>query len=1185
MRLKKLEIYGFKSFADRVEMRFDYGVTGIVGPNGCGKSNISDAVRWVLGEQSAKQLRGAKMEDVIFNGTEKRRRLSYCEVTLTFDNSDHALPIDFEEVAIARRVYRTGDSEYSINRAACRLKDIVDLFRDTGVGKEGYSLIGQGRVDEILSSKSEDRRQIFEEAAGIVKYRARRDEAEKRMANTRLNLSRVEDILAELNARIEPLREQSETAREYLKLRDELKVLELNLFLLKTERLTEKIDELRAQKGEMEVLATKAAEEQMVLTRERGEVENALSELETQAAAEREEVQRLIREVEAREGAVLVMRERMANSAKERERLNNEIAAAGEGKEGMLRRIQALDERALEQEKEVQESAAMLADKEAELQEKETLLSELEARAEEAKARIIREMNRLSDVRSEKARLTAVNDALARQLEQLSANNADEEEIAELREDYARAQNVLETEKAEESNLKAQSAEYDARVHELSGRADLLVREVQSLTVRRQETGARLKLLLEMQREYEGYQNPVKQVLLKSRKDSGSGVHGVVADLINVPEKLERAVDMALGGALQNIVVDRDEDAKKLIDYLRANRYGRATFLPLSSIRSRTLTPAERRVLNMPGCLGVASELIGYKDIYRGVIESLLGRTIVAENLEAGIQIQRASNYACRLVTLDGDVMHSGGSMTGGSVATKATSLLSRTREAETNKKLLDEITKTLEERQAEMENLTSELGEVKKARNALVDRVHQQEIAVTRAEAHLSKAQSELETCLQHAQRVRQEEERLRVQAAEVQQALQECEQQQNEASDTTSVTQAEIGRMQREIYERRNAVSVLHDAVSDARVAQTTAQRDWEDTCAESERMKAQSTNLERSKEEAEEALAGLSEREMLDALRLEEDLSALSELKQELDGARTQFNTSDLKRRDMQGRLRLLSDRAEEMRLENDELMARLHKNEMQLSRSEDELTQLTGRIWEEYELTYANAVPWRNPEFKYGESEKRIAAIRARIKQMGSVNVAAVDEYRQTMERCEQMSVQRDDLVKAQLDLQGIIDDLLSKMETQFKTQFETLNGYFQKTFVALFGGGHAELRLSDPKDALNCGIDIVAQPPGKKLQMLSLLSGGERALTAIAILFAMLTLKPTPFCILDEIEAALDDANIDNFAQYLKDYSQKTQFVVVTHRKGTMERCDALYGVTMQEKGVSKMISAQLSDIE
>ena len=723
----------------------------------------------------------------------------------------------------------------------------------------------------------------------------------------------------------------------------------------------------------------------------------------------------------------------------------------------------------------------------------------------------------------------------------------------------------------------------EERVRALNARAETLSREVQVLMGRRQETGARLKLLKEMQRDYEGYQNSVKQVLLQARRTPGSGVHGVVADLIRVPEKLERAMDMALGGALQNVVVDRDEDAKRMIDYLRQNRYGRATFLPISSIRSRTLSSAERRVLSMPGCLGVASELIGYENVYRGVIESLLGRTIVAENLDAGIQIQRASGYACRLVTLDGDVMHSGGSMTGGSVTAKATSLLSRTREVDGLQRALSEITDALAARQEEMARAEAERGEIKRERAELFERLHQQEIAVTRAEAHAAQAQDELDACEQRAGRVRKEREVLAEQLAETERALKDCESLQAEASDSTTVTQAEISQMQRDIFARRNEVTQLHGQVSDARVAHSGAQRDCAATIDERDRLIAQSGNLEKAREDALVALNALTEREAVDAAALEEDIAALDEQKNALNEARARFDASDLDRRGMQERLSALADRTEALRVENDELMGRVHKNEMQLSRAEDELSQLSSRIWEEYELTYALAEEFRTPDFKLGESEKRVAAIRARIKQMGSVNVAAVDEYRQTMERYEQMSAQRDDLVKAQLDLQGIIDELLSKMETQFKTQFEVLNGYFQKTFVALFGGGRAELRLTDPADALNCGIDIVAQPPGKKLQMLSLLSGGERALTAIAILFAMLTLKPTPFCILDEIEAALDDANIDNFAQYLKNYSQKTQFVVVTHRKGTMERCDALYGVAMEEKGVSKMISVQLGE--
>ena len=1184
MRLKKLIVHGFKSFADHVEIVFEDGITGVVGPNGCGKSNIADAMKWVLGEQSAKSLRGAKMEDVIFGGTEKRKRLSFCEVTLIFDNEDHSLPIDFSEVSVTRRVYRSGEGEYKINGAACRLRDIVDLFRDTGIGKDGYSMIGQGKIDELLSAKSEDRRQVFEEAAGIVKFKARKQDAQRRMDNTTQNLNRVEDILTELEERVEPLKQQSETAREYLTLRDELKVLDLNVFLLRTERYEVRIKELNES---IESLGEAILESNQALETAGTERENCQEELtvlEALAAEKRDVVQELIREVEAGEGAVRVMRERMAAGEKERGRLLEQRDAAGRGREGVYERIEALTAKIATDQQDIQARAAALSGLEAQLDTAEQELREIEERSEQMKQQIIQAMNRLGDVRSQRARLSAMKNALENQLQSMEGDREREQAgVNSLNEQVDEARSRLEEEEKRKGELKEQAQDHNQHVQALNDRLQALSAQVTELQNQRQSADSRMKLLREMQRDYEGYNNSVKQVLLQARRNPNSGVHGVVADLIHVPAKLERAIDMVLGGALQNIVVDRDEDAKRMIEYLRANRFGRATFLPISSVRGRTLTPQERQVLTLPGCIGVASELIEFDSRYQGVADNLLGRTVIAEDLTSGIAIQRASRYQLRLVTLEGDVMHSGGSMTGGSVQSRMTSLLSRTREIEETEKKLASIGEELSKLREIYTGLDEERTALKKERGEIFDALHQQEVLCGRADALLKAALDEQAGNNERVERVEAERNRLAAQLEDVSASLSALDGQQEDAEQSTGSRQQEVKKLQEEIFSRRSSNEELRGRVSDGRVRLAEMRRDLEADQANRDRLSQQIEDTERILTESEQLLDKCEQELAENASALERDIASLNDNKAKLDEARSAFGAEDEKRTRAQKRLQEISESIDSMRARLDDFSDRHHRSELQLARVEGEYKQIQDRIWEDYELTYASAEPFRQADFKLTESEKRITAIRQRIRAMGTVNVAAVDEYRRTVERVTEMSSQRDDLLKARADLEGIIADLEKQMDQQFRTQFALINQNFARTFTKLFGGGTAELRLSDPKDALNCGIDIVAQPPGKKLQMLSLLSGGERALTAIAILFAILDLKPTPFCVLDEIEAALDDANIDTYADYLKGYSANTQFIVITHRKGTMERCDALYGVTMQEKGVSRIVSVKLNE--
>ncbi|MBQ9856530.1 MAG: chromosome segregation protein SMC [Clostridia bacterium] len=1184
MRLKKLYIHGFKSFADRTEMVFEHGVTGVVGPNGCGKSNISDAVRWVLGEQSARQLRGAKMEDVIFNGTEKRRRMAFCEVTLVFDNEDHSLPSDYTEVAVTRRVFRTGESEYLLNGTNCRLKDIVDLFRDTGIGRDGYSIIGQGRVGEILSQKSEERRAIFEEAAGIVKYKTRKLEAEKRLDNTNSNLSRVSDIVSELESRIEPLRIQSEDARKYLQLRDEQKDLDMNVFLIRSERYTERIDELKKTVEELTEALSESEKEQEGLSVRREQRQTELSEKEIETASLRDTLQELIRDVEAQDGSVNVVRERMQGTLRDKERAVREQQAAKDGESGIEMRIKDLEKQVESEKEKLAESALQQETLENELNKEEEETSRLEEETEEAKENVINAMNALGDVKSEQARLTALSEAIDRQIASISKNQEDDTQEKEaLMRALSDASDIYQAESERKEALSDEARAISEKTRKAGEEYERLAVDSQNLLAQRQEIGSRLKLLNEMQRDYEGYNQSVKQVLKEAERRTGSGVHGVVASIIHAPAKIERALDMVLGASLQNIVVDRDENAKDMIEYLKRNRFGRATFLPISSVRGRTLDANERRVLSMPGCIGLASEMVEFDPIYSGIVNNLLGRTVIAEDLTSGIAIQRAGRYQFRLVTLDGDVMHSGGSMSGGSVQSRMTSLLSREREIKEATEKMQQISNAYRQAQETMRVKDEERAALKKERAQLFEDVHQQEIAVTRAEEHLARAKSALDEHNMRFERVQLALEQLGEQKNEVTRNLELLAMRKDNEQGEEERMKKRVSELSNLLSKKRISLNDLRNRTYDARVKLATIRRGFEALKSDLERLISQKGDAARMLEEAVRTLEICHQRIQEDEEQLRKEESKLVILKNSLLAAREEFNKADEQRLSVQEELKKINEASENVRIRTEDVSDRCHRGELMLTRVENDLKLITDRIWEDYEVTYEGAEQFRNPDFKLSEGERRLNAVRAEIRQMGTVNVSAMEEYRQTVERFTDLSKQRDDLLKAQGDLLGIIAELTSKMEKQFKAQFEQLDVYFRQTFTELFGGGRAELRLENPQDALASGIEIVAQPPGKKLQMLSLLSGGERALTAIAILFAMLKLKPTPFCILDEIEAALDDANIDNFAEYLKTYSTKTQFVVVTHRKGTMSRCDALYGVSMEEKGVSKMMSVKLAD--
>ncbi|HIT68982.1 MAG TPA: chromosome segregation protein SMC [Candidatus Aphodomonas merdavium] len=1182
MRLKKLELTGFKSFAEKTEIVFQDGTTAIVGPNGSGKSNISDAVRWVLGEQSAKSLRGAKMEDVIFNGTEKRKPLTFCEVSLLMDNEDGALGIDAAEVLVTRRVWRSGEGEYFINRAACRLRDIQELFRDTGVGKDGYSVVGQGRVDEILSQRSEDRRHVFEEAVGIATYRARKEEAERRMDNTRQNLERVEDILSELEGQLAPLQEQAEAAKRYLSLRDTLRELDLNQFLIRHQKQTERVEQFGQALSQSQQALSQAQPRVQALQEEREQAEARADALYAQGEQANAAVLQAAREADARRAANELLRERIAR-----------FAADGE-KEALLRREEQekADALALSRrqnaseisrlEESLAQAGSALAAAEEELGRAQRETADAEQAVEAHKAALMAAMNRAADVRSTQARLGALEQSLESRLqearEEASAAGEGRQQLAE---SLCEAQEELEARNAAKAALDAQARELDESVREAGRRSEQLLAQLNERSRAMHEAASRLKVLREMARDYEGYQNAVRQALAHARGDQS--VRGVVANILHTPKKLERALEMVLGPALQNIITEDEHAAKRLIQYLRENKLGRATFLPMSAVRGRVLSREERQVLSMPGCVGVASELVTFQEEYRGIVESLLGRTVVAENLDCGIEIMRRGRHAFRLVTLEGDVMHSGGSMTGGSVQSRMTSLLSREREIAEHAQLVQALEKEIASLQDGLQALDAERAQAKRKRNELFDRAHEAEIDVARSSEHFEGAKAALNEHDARQQKAALLVEQICENLSDIRAQLQQAEQAQSGGDVDRESMQQETVRLQQVLAAGRERVERLHEQSAQRRVSVAEQERELAAVRREGERLRAEEEALTRGREQRARTRQEEMGRNKDDEERLLEGERDLEKLTQALDGARQAHEELIQRQKQAQAQARSLTGELEALRVQVNEEAERGHHFELQLVRAQADLKALQDRVWNEYELTYAGAEAYRREGFNLREADKEIASLRAQIRALGTVNVNAVESYRLTKERFDQLDAQKQDLLKAAEDLQSIITGLLSQMESRFRKRFQMLNGFFGQAFTALFGGGRAELRLTDESDVLGCGIDIVAEPPGKKLQLLSLLSGGERALTAIALLFAMLQLKPTPFCILDEIEAALDEANVANFADTLNNFAKKTQFVVVTHRRGTMERCQALYGVAMEERGVSRMVSVKLED--
>lgn len=1188
MHLKSLEIQGFKSFADKVDFHFTDGVTIIVGPNGSGKSNISDSIRWVLGEQSAKSLRGARMEDIIFSGSDRRRPVGMAEVSMTMDNSDGLFPLDFSEVTVTRRVYRSGDSDFLINKTPCRLRDIHELFMDTGIGKETYSIIGQGKVEEILSARPEERRVLIEEAAGIVKYRSRKQEALRKLADTEQNLSRVGDIITELEAQLEPLAEQAERAKAYQDYHGELVSLEINLMVhqiadqkQRLDQVARQLDNLRRELLSRETSANLAEAKAEELRLEADRLEQQISEAQA-------EVMALSTAIERAEGELKVGAERAAGLTERLLRLEQESKENRDRQEALASEFSGETARSAELSETIARAAKRLAEREAELAKVEAGAAAGEQDLETSKGDLIELLNIMAGTRNELAGLEGEIGGFKRRAEQL-AQAADAEQ-ARLTDHLARLADLDNKTAEKRRELAADEQAVRERTEGLQRLENSLAAErktLEQVSSDRQAKQSRHKALSELQQHFEGYQKGVREVLLAAGKGEAScrDVCGVVAELLKVPAQYETAIEVALGGSLQNLVTNTDTGAKAAIGYLKKHKLGRATFLPLNTVKAQTLRPDDLRILELPGVIGLASRLIQCEDRYRIAVENLLGRIVVVDNLDNALLIARKTGFRLRLVTLEGDLLNPGGSLTGGAYHQRGSSLLARSRELEELEQALAKLTAAVEECQAAEQLVLAELARNKTETAELEARVQEGRIAAAELERDVLQARAEKQRLERSALVQTLEKEQV---SEEIGAALER----QTTLQARLAVQETEYARSRQKTEEmaedaRRTAEAcrVLLEEMTEDRVKLAALRQEEQGLAQSLERYHQERARLSRDLESKNAETAQILERQA--ALRGEEETLRRTIREQALDLQAKEAVLADFRaaKAELTAHWQELEKEAKKAQQSVHSLNQELHQVELKQARLEAEIEAGLSRLWDEFQLSYEQALLEKKELPSRRAAAARINELKANINALGVVNHAAVEEYARVKERYGFLLQQSTDLEQAKTSLYRVISEMNQIMTERFAAAYEAIKVNFSEVFAALFGGGRAELVLTDEKDLLETGIDIVAQPPAKKAQHLSLLSGGERALTAIALLFAILKVKPSPFCVLDEIEASLDEANVRRFADFVREFSQNTQFIVVTHRKGTMEVADVLYGVTMDDTGVSKVVSMKFAGQE
>lgn len=1188
MNFEKVEIFGFKSFADKAEIKFGNGITGIVGPNGCGKSNVADSIRWVLGEQSAKTLRGSSMQDVIFAGTQNRKSLSYCEVSLYFDNSNKMFSLDYNEVIITRKLYRSGESEYFINKQPARLKDIVDLLHECSIGKEGYTIIGQGKVEEIMSAKPEDRRMIFEEATGIAKFKTRKNESERKLERTHENIVRYVDILTEIENQLGPLERQAEKAREFNELSAELKHHELNTYIAKVEGVASAKGKINMR---IEGINEQTALRQSEMAETQREYDKIFSDIEDADVRLKKYNEELMEKrvgMEKSTGAKQLFDQKISYLLSQIERaegeIKNNLALIEECRTSLSSNSAKIreDETALNK---LCEKADSLSRKLMSLGEKIAIGEEL---AQTNRKKIIESIESLSDFKLNKGTLSAEKENLENKLAELN------ERLSNLT--FKREGQFTEKERVDKSideldrsvfDFKNRIAEKEDEVRDGNENVAAVDNKIYTLNSVITSLVTKDNFYRSMKDSYEGYAPAVKLLMSKAKNNPelSGRIKGVVAELIKSDKKYDVALETALAAAAQNVVTSNPDDARYLIEYLKVNKFGRVTFLPITSVKPRMQSAEVTRALSERGAMGVANELVSYDRQFENVISNLLGNTLIVDTLEHATDIAKKYRFTFKIVTLDGDVFSTQGAMTGGSRRTDAPGLLSSDRRIEDN-------AAELERRRTEMNALKTEKAELEKKRDKALEELtfcndvyngKRQQLLVEREkqsaiERTLSETGREIEAVSDAVYAVNERLSKLNADFENIASGGKKLEQDKEIAANAANKQEAEYDALKRERDELAKESTETQIKITEIR--------------AEISALNADNARFAETVKESEESVAGLEKsnenaRKIIEELKIEQEKVALTKEEQDsINRIRQSIENIEKLKGELREKLERNAEEKERLAQAVSELSERKHAEEIALAKIDSDLEYMGQSILEDYQETYDTALKYREEGYDAQKGEAEIGRIRRKRSALGAINATAIDDCKALKERYDEMRTQKEDLEKAENDLRDAIEKIKGEMLTQFDEGFTKINENFQRIFKELFGGGRAMLELdySEAEDKLEAGVEIIAEPPGKKLQKLSLLSGGEKALTAIAILFSILKLRPMPFCVLDEIEAALDEANVDRFARYLQKFSQDTQFIVITHRKPTMEMADALFGVTMQEKGVSKMVSVKLSDV-
>ncbi len=1183
LRLKSLELQGFKSFPDKTVISFEDGITAIVGPNGSGKSNISDGVRWVLGEQSTKNLRGSKMEDVIFSGTVKRGAVGFAEVSLTIDNSDGVLPTEYNEVTVTRRLYRSGESEYYINRSAVRLRDINEMFMDTGLGRDGYSIIGQGRIDEILSAKSGDRREIFEEASGISKFRHRKEESERKLQSTEDNLVRLRDILAEITEQVEPLRKQSEKAKEYLKIYDELRGLEISVWLANLAKAKENAAKYI---NDYEVACSqfafaKAAVDSLYAEAEK--LSEKMREKDVEAEDTREERRGLERRISEQDSEISSLEATVSNNVHNIERMREELSSedgrAGELKSQIEEKIARIEELAalcdtLTQEIEALKNQALAASSGSD---------DAEARLDEVRSKERLCEGEIAELKIKLSSEGASCESMKQRISDIDAEiEKNEEDFKGSKEKYAAVKSEYDEAKEKHDSVSNMLNGFELKYKSRGERFEKAKEAFEKLSLKIESSENKHRILYEMERDYQGYSNAVKSVMRAGEKNAIRGILGTVSQLMQVEDKYTLAIETILGAALQNVVVSDEGAAKDAIAYLKNSDGGRATFLPLTSVKGSELD--KQGVEACPGFVGLASRLVSFDKKYDAIFKSLLGRAVVSENINTASSMAKKYGYSFRIVTLDGQIINAGGSYTGGSASRNA-GILSRGNEIKRLEAELSELRSKKEK--AESEKLESE-----REYTALVYQMDVCRKDKREAEDALLKTQTEIEHYKLLHESFNARIDALNDEKTELSAKISVKLRENAALSEAIASKEAELSKLsekEQEMIEGNAALAARRTELSEkiaecnlklaeCRTESGETEKSRDELYRLSEAMQGDRSQKEQVIRDYEAANEGLK-------LEIEEKKNAKSEIEEAMKAVEVRLSEISNERIALEAE----RNRKEKEGKDKNEEILRLERErsrlEMRKESAAGEEQQITEKLWDSYELTIGTAEKYVVEIPSVTAASKRVSELKGAVRRLGDVNVGSIEEYAKVSERYEFMTKQCGDLEKAKAELLKMIGDITGEMKTIFAERFAVINKNFGETFSEIFGGGKAELVLEDEDDILGCGIEIRVQPPGKTLKTITLLSGGERAFVAIALYFAIMKVRPTPFCVLDEIEAALDDVNVARFAEYLRRLTKTTQFIVITHRRGTMEEADALYGVTMQEKGISKMLAISIADIE